>query len=312
MLKNHSNRRALLALLVVTVIWGWTFTWMKTAIVTATAVMGDQMPFIVGVFMTVRFLLAALMMPLLLPGARRGIRMWAVWSDGGVLAVILLGGFLLQMFALDEVDPAVSAFLTSLYVAFTAVIIALKDRRLPGGVALAGVALVSVGAAFISGPPQISFGNAEWLTVLCAVLFAAHIVMTDTVTRRSPPLAVAFTTFVWVGLGSAGLLCSQLAGPLGWESILLLLSQPDFLQPVLLASVLGTFVALSLLTNYQKHLDPVRAAILYSLEPVWAAIIAVSLGSAQLDHWLLFGGGLLLAGNLWMEVWPRLRAKIET
>jgi drug/metabolite transporter (DMT)-like permease len=311
-LKNHSNRRALVALLVVTVIWGWTFTWMKTAIVTATAVVGDQLPFIVGVFMTVRFLLAALMMPLMLPGARRGIRTRAVWSDGGVLAVILLGGFLLQMFALDDVDPAVSAFLTSLYVAFTAVLIALKERRLPGGVALAGVAVVSVGAAFISGPPQISFGKAEWLTVLCAVLFAAHIVMTDAVTRRSPPLAVAFTTFVWVGLGSAGLLCSQLAGPLGWESIVLLLSQPDFLQPVLLASVLGTFVALSLLTNYQKQLDPVRAAILYSLEPVWAAIIAVSLGSAQLDGWLLFGGGLLLAGNLWMEVWPRLRAKIET
>ena len=311
-MKNHSNRRALVALLVVTVIWGWTFTWMKTAIVTATAVVGDQLPFIVGVFMTVRFLLAALMMPLMLPGARRGIRTRAVWSDGGVLAVILLGGFLLQMFALDDVDPAVSAFLTSLYVAFTAVLIALKERRLPGGVALAGVAVVSVGAAFISGPPQISFGKAEWLTVLCAVLFAAHIVMTDAVTRRSPPLAVAFTTFVWVGLGSAGLLCSQLAGPLGWESIVLLLSQPDFLQPVLLASVLGTFVALSLLTNYQKQLDPVRAAILYSLEPVWAAIIAVSLGSAQLDGWLLFGGGLLLAGNLWMEVWPRLRAKIET
>ena len=56
--------------------------------------------------------------------------------------------------------------------------------------------MVTIGAAFISGLPQLSFDTPEWLTVLCAVLFAAHIVA-DKVLRRSPLLAVA-------GLASLG------------------------------------------------------------------------------------------------------------
>ena len=91
------------------------------------------------------------------------------------------------------------------------------------------------------------------------------------------------------------------------EALITLLLTPSFLRPALLAGILGTLVALSLLTNYQKVLSPVRAAILYSLEPVWAAIIALVLGQVGLDGWLMFGGGLLLAGNLWMEIWPRLK-----
>ena len=79
----------------------------------------------------------------------------------------------------------------------------------------------------------------------------------------------------------------------------------------LLAGLLGTLVALTLLTNFQRYLSPIRAAILYSLEPVWASIIAITMGATLIDGWLLFGGGLLLLGNLWMEIWPRLtRGKV--
>ena len=45
---SKSTRTALLALLVVTIIWGWTFSWMKEAIDTATAQLGDALPLIVG------------------------------------------------------------------------------------------------------------------------------------------------------------------------------------------------------------------------------------------------------------------------
>ena len=145
----------------------------------------------------------------------------------------------------------------------------------------------------------------------CAVLFAAHIVATDKVTRRSPPLAVAWISFAWVAVGSAGLLLYGLSARPDVTSaqVMTLLWTPSFLIPAALAGLLGTLVALSLLTNFQKALSPVRAAILYSLEPVWAAIIALALGQVGLDGWLMFGGGLLLAGNLWMEIWPRLRAR---
>jgi len=306
---NKSTRTALLALLVVTIIWGWTFSWMKEAIDTAAVQIGDGLPLVVGVFMVIRFGMAAALMPFVVRGSRTDITSWPVWRDGGILAVFLLLGFLLQMFGLEGVDPAVSAFLTSLYVAFVALITAGLERRSPGWVAVIGVTLVTIGAAFISGPPQLSFDVPEWLTVLCATLFAGHIVATDRVTRRSPPLSVAWTSFVWVWMGSMVLLVY------GWwirpdvttDQLMTLITTESFLRPALLAGLLGSLVALSLLTNFQKYLSPVRAAILYSLEPVWAAFIALALGQVTADGWLLFGGGLLLVGNLWMEIWPRLR-----
>ena len=305
---QNSDRRAVLALLIVTIIWGWTFSWMKEAIETASAQLGDAMPLVVGVFMTVRFGLAALIMPFVLKGAREGVTRWAIWRDGGFLAAFLLGGFLLQMFGLESVGPAVSAFLTSLYVAFTALLTSLILRKWPGRVAVVGVVMVTVGAAYISGPPQLSFDWPEWLTVFCALLFAGHIVATDRVTKRSPPLAVAWVSFVMVGIGSAVLLAYgwSLRPDVTTSALATLLQTPGFIRPALLAGLLGTLVALSLLTNFQKHLSPVRAAILYSLEPVWAALIALAVGDMQVDIWLLFGGSLLLLGNCWMEVWPRL------
>jgi drug/metabolite transporter (DMT)-like permease len=83
-----------------------------------------------------------------------------------------------------------------------------------------------------------------------------------------------------------------------------LLGDPGFYIPALLTSVLGTGVALTLLNQFQKQLDPVRAAILYALEPVWASVIALGLGMGTLDSWLVLGGGALLAGNLIAELGP--------
>ncbi len=308
-MNGSSTRRALTALLVVTVIWGWTFSWMKEAITAAESVIGDgALPLVVGVFMTTRFLIAAVGLPLFLRAARVGLTQRNVWFDGGWLAGLLLTGFLLQMFGLEGVSPAVSAFLTSLYVVFTAIWSSLVRRVLMGRIVVVGVVIVTVGTATISGPPQLNFDLPEWLTVLCAVLFSAHILVTDTVTKRSPPLAVTTACFVWVTLGSVltmgvGL---WLRPDMGIGEISTLLQTTGFLRPALLAGVLGSGVALTLLNAFQRYVSPVRAAIIYSLEPVWAAIISVSIGLTHLDGWLLFGGLSLLVGNLVVELGPRL------
>ena len=291
-------------------IWGWTFSWMKEAIVTANALIGEgALVLVIGLFMTVRFLLGAVGLPLLVPAARVGLWDRGVWWDGLVLALLLLGGFLLQMFALDEMSPAVSAFLTSLYVVFTALWTRVARRIQLGWAALIGIVLVTAGAAFISGPPHLHFDTPEWLTVLCAAMFAAHIVATDTITKRRPPLAISVSSFWWVSVGSFGVLLVGIVQrpDLGLEAVWVLLGSSGFLVPVLLAGVLGTGVALTLLNTYQRKLSPVRAAILYSLEPVWAALIAVTMGLMEVDRWLLLGGTGLLLGNLIVELAPRLR-----
>jgi drug/metabolite transporter (DMT)-like permease len=303
------RRWALPVLLLVTVIWGWSFPWMKQAMLEAGVAWGRPGGLAaVALFMLLRFGMAALAVALALPASRRGWDKGTV-RGGVVLGVLLLAGFVLQLLGLETVSPSVSAFLTSLYVVFSALLVSALRRARPRRSLIAGVVLATLGAGFISGPPRIAFGRGEWLTVGCAIVFAVHILATDAVTRRRPALATTLVAFLTVTAGSAVLLAGSIwlnGRPLAGE-ILGLLPRPGFLQPFLLSLVFATLLALPLMMIFQRELDPVRAAVLYAVEPVWASLFAVALGMGRLDRWLFIGGGALLGGNLIAELGPRLR-----
>lgn len=301
------TRRAVLALLLVTVLWGFTFVWMKQATETSRVVLGERgLVAGVGLFMTLRFGLAALVMAAV-PAARRDLGREA-WLGGLWVGLALLGGFLLQMFGLSGVSPAVSAFLTSLYVLFTALLNIVRSRLMPHPALIGGALLATVGAAYIGGPPQLTFGVGEWLTIGCAFVFAVHILVTDVWTKRAAPLPVTLVCFLVVAIGGAATLGLGLGleGAPEPAKLLELVQQQDFWLPTLLASLLATVLALSLMNLFQRDLDPVRAAIVYAIEPVWAALFGLALGFDQPNGWLYFGGGALLAGNLVAELGPAL------
>ena len=66
-----------------------------------------------------------------------------------------------------------------------------------------GVGLATFGAGFIQGPPHLTWGVAEFITVFCALLFALHILFTQHITTRRDPIAVSTTSFIVVTLCSA-------------------------------------------------------------------------------------------------------------
>ena len=267
----------------------------------------ERATIVIASFLCIRFGLAALTLPLLWPAARSGFDRDA-WKGGVVLGVLLLTGFLLQMGGLEEVTPAVSAFLTSLYVLFTAAIQLIGGGRRPSRSLLVGAGLATFGAGFISGPPQVAFGIGEGLTVGCAVIFALHILATDHWTRRASPGAVTETSLIFVALGAGALLIAACASDgIGLAELQELVGTRDFLEPVLLSSFLATSLALSLMNTFQRELTPVRAAILYAIEPIWASLIAIAQGWAAPGFWLFVGGAALLAGNLVAELTPYLR-----
>jgi drug/metabolite transporter (DMT)-like permease len=298
------SRRPLLALLLVTILWGFTFVWMKQALEASERAIGSRPgATVVSFYVAIRFALAAVVLACW-PRARRGLDAGA-WGAGVALAVLLYSGFLLQMLGLTQVTPAVSAFLTSLYVVFAALLTVAIHRVHPRLSFLAGVVLATAGAGFIEGPPHLTFGAAEWLTVGCAAVFGVHILATDALTKAHAPLAVTLASFVaTAGLAAAGATAAVAAGTHApsLSSLLALLADRSFLVPLLLATILSTVVALSLMNLYQRELDPVRAAILYALEPIWTTLIAWAMGLGRPGLWLLVGGGALLAGNLVAEL----------
>lgn len=294
--------KAVIALLVVTILWGWTFVWMKQSLNAATSLLGRPGgPAVVCMYVAIRFAIAAVVLALW-PRARRGLDGGA-WRGGAFLGAVLFAGFLAQMLGLESVSPPVSAFLTSLYVVFAALISAWLHRSRPHTPFLIGVVLATFGAGFIQGPPQLTYGLAEWLTVACAFIFSIHILATDRITKSHPPLAVTVAMFVWTAIFATAALPLAMLAPAAPRAsdLALLLADPGFARPLLYATLIATVFALTLMNFYQRAIDPVRAAILYALEPVWTTLIAVSIGFTHPGGWLWIGGGALIAGNLIAE-----------
>ena len=292
-----------LALFLVTIIWGWTFVWLKQALdVSVDYTTGEQTNVVATLFVTLRFGLAIGLFFIFVPKLRQEISGYRVWFDGFILSFFMLFGFVFQMIGLEGISPAVSAFLTSLYVLFTALALAWFAGTLQSRNLILGVLLATFGAGFIQGPPQLHYDIAEWLTILCAVMFAGHIIFTDIATKRSSPLGLTFTSITISTLLCLVLFDISLLVGSGSIDVVGLLTDTKFFIPLLLSSFFGTFGALALVNMYQRCLDPVRAAILYALEPVWATIFAISLDMTEFSFWLILGGSSLIVGNLVAEL----------
>lgn len=292
------RRRATWALLLVTLLWGGTFIWMKQALDASVALTPNLAKNDAAIFFVLmRFLIASALLPLVLSEARKGLLSISNWKAGFLLGVLIWGGFLLQMIGLTDVTPAVSAFLTSLYVVFTSLIAMAITRRFLSLPAIIGVFLATVGAGWISGPPQINFGLGEWLTIACAFLFAAHIIATDRLTQGQDAVGMTATMLLTVTILSG--ITQLVFGSSDYSTLIDLTLSPSFLIPLLCCAILGSIVALLILMMHQRNLDPVHAAVLYAAEPVWAMLGSLAFDlEGELTGWLIFGASAILVGNL--------------
>lgn len=295
------RRKATLGLLAVTLAWGATFIWMKQAM---NAIQPEIEQYgrtpVVAALVGGRFLIAFIALFFVSREAREALSNPELWKGGGILGGILLVGFITQMIGLDSITPSTSAFLTSLYVVFTAFITTKMTGQSVTRTMIFGVALATFGAGFIEGPPHISWGWGEILTVICAFFFALHILFTQQITQKMNPIGVTSTSFLIVVLGS--LVVASLTSGLATPDVLSVVAHENVIMPLLLLGLIGSLFALLLLNILQRYLHPVQAAIIYALEPVWATIFSLSLGMTDWTGWIAVGGGALLIGNFLVEL----------
>jgi drug/metabolite transporter (DMT)-like permease len=252
---------------------------------------------VVGVIVCSRFLIALVALLPFSSEARRALTSKEDWKGGLILGGLMLAGFVLQMIGIESVSPSVSAFLTSLYVVFTAILsVKISDRK-PTRMMVLGVGLATIGAGFIDGPPHIVWGVGELLTVVCAFFFALHIIYTDKITKQLNPIAVTSTSFavLVVGAGIVALIASRDA--MVFESAW----QDGVIIPLLCLGLFGSLACILMLNAFQRHLNPTHAAIIYSFEPVWATLYGWQQGLVEVSVWLMMGL-LLLFGNIIVEL----------
>jgi drug/metabolite transporter (DMT)-like permease len=299
MTPTPSRREALRAdavLAGVTAIWGSTF------VVNRLVVMGDAPPFL---FLVLRFSLAAVVLLLLARGRPRtpGLLVDSL-AVGGLTAL----GIGLQLAGQVYTTASKAAFITGLSVPLTAPVAFLVTRKRPGAANLAGLALATAGFGVLAAPRDLSGVNVGDLLVLGTAVAYAYIIVRlseaggrhdvrwfaagQTVSAAIVVLVMRLA--VQPFLGRPGAFFQAEACPLVMDARL-----AGFLLWMSLAATVVTFL---LMTWAQGRMSATHAAVIYALEPVFAALLAAPILGERLSGRELWGGAFVLAGILVSEL----------
>lgn len=292
---NSRRYLAELILMTVTVFWGGTFPLVKAAI--------QEVP--VMAFLWIRFALAALILglwagPKAIAGLGRG-----GWLRGIGLGALLFGSYAFQTFGLAMTSSANAAFVTGLNIVWVPLLAGplLKKPALPGSRIGVACALLGLFLLTYQDPWRLNPGDA--LVLVCSLFVAFHILGLDVWTHGCDGRALAFVQIGTMALLS--LIGSLLFDPITWPRIW----TPTVLWAVIICSVFATVYAFWAMTVFQKITTPTRAALIYTLEPVFGALFAVVYARERLSSIGWAGGVLIVLGMIVAESWPALSKRFS-
>ena len=275
---------ATVGLLAVTAAWGSTF-FLLTGVI-------ERVP--VTDFLALRFALATVAVVLLAPRAVAALTPQER-RHGMVLGLVYGGGHILQTVGLQTTSASVSGFVTGMYVVFTPLLGAFLLRARIGRTVWIAVVLATFGLGVLS-LQGFSVGGGEALTLASALLYAAHIVGLGAWSSSRSALGLTI-----VQLATITVVCGIGAIPGG---ITLPHRGSDWAALVYMALIAGA-LALVVQTWAQAHLQATRAAIIMTMEPVWAGLFAVLFGGERLGPRVAVGGALVLGAMYLVELGPR-------
>jgi drug/metabolite transporter (DMT)-like permease len=261
-------------------VWGWTFSVVKEAV--------DG--YGVLAFLTIRFSLAiALLAPIAL---RRTTR--ATWRAGFLVGLSLAGGYLLQTYGVRYTSASNNGLITGLFVVFAPLCNWALFRVRTTPVFWLTVSLSVLGLSLLTGGVSgFAFGDA--LTLGCSVCFGLQIALLD---RHSPEHSA-------VGLAFTQLTVATVIFAVAWPfAEPFVLPPPDVWQAIVLLAVFATAGGFLLQTLCQRDLPAVRAAVLLSMEPVFAALFGYLVAGDRLSHRQLLGAAVMVAAVVLAEVLP--------
>jgi drug/metabolite transporter (DMT)-like permease len=281
------------ALLLMTAVWGVTFVQVKDAVAL----------YPIFLFLAWRFAVSAATLGI--PFAtrvrrldRRGI------ASGLLLGVFLATGYALQTFGLSKASVTSTGFITGLFVPLTPVFAALIFRDRIGVSGWIGTGLATAGLALLSGV-EVGSLTASLLLFGGACAFALHIVFTS---RFAPRYDVAALTLLQMVLAFAaftliGFSVETWEMPSGWT----------VWGAILVTGIFASALGFVIQTWAQSKTTATKAALVITMEPVFAALFGYLLAGDRLEPaaWLgalgILGGMLVAEPALldWRRHWPK-------
>lgn len=227
--------------------------------------------------------------PLLTPGLLRG---------GVAMGLALAAGINLQQIGLLFTSVTNSGFITGLYVIVVPLLGLLIGQRVGMGIWL-GCVLAVIGMFLLSVGEGFHVSQGDWLQLAGAFVWGGHVVLVGIFASRHDVIRLAFLQFITCAIVSLVLaICLEPIDPAA-----IIAAGPS----ILYGGIVAVGVGYTLQVIAQKDAIASHAAIIFSLEAVFAAIAgALFLGeSLQIRGYV--GCSLMLAGMLVAQLWPKPR-----
>ena len=282
--------KADLLLICCTLIWGVTFVVVKDALTDAS----------VFVFLALRFLLATLLLILIYGRELRAIGA-SGFRAGALIGSCMFGGYAFQTAGLALTTPSKAAFITGFFVVLVPVLLALfGSRRVPVWVWV-GALSAFTGLYFLAVPPSGlgALNRGDLLTLGCAFMFALHVISIGHYTVRHS--AGALTLIQVATTAFSTILCVPLFAWIGAERPRLLWT-PGLIGAVVATGIFATALAFSVQVWAQQYTSANHAAIIFTLEPVFAGVTSFVFYHERLGARSLVGAALILVGILVAEL----------
>ena len=277
------------AIVFATVIWGYSFVAMKDMV----AVLPPC--WLLGL----RFLIAGVVLGAVLQKRARRFLSRKVVLMGLALAVADFSAFWTQTVGLQHTTPGINAFLTATYCVIVPFLWWIVARRRPTvfNIGAAALALVGIWLVSVTGG-GITLGFGEGMTLICAVLFAAHMVLVSKFTKFADALTLTVVQFLFEGvLGCAfGAAFEVFPGLSAFT--------PAAAGQLLFLAIFSTVVAFGIQNVSLAHVPPAQAALFLSLESVFGVVFSVILYGEQLTSRLLLGFALIFCAIVISETFP--------
>ncbi len=210
-------------------------------------------------------------------------------NGGIILGLTVFGGATLQQYGLVYTTAGNAGFITGLYVVFVP-ILGLLRKQFPHFTVWIAALLAAIGMYFLSITESLMINFGDMLVLIGALFWAAHVVIIGIMSPKVNALKLALIQYIVCAVLS--IIVALAVESNTWEGIF------QATIPILYGGILSVGIAYTLQVIAQKKAPPSHAAIILSLEAVFAAIGGWLVLDEQLGKRAIIGCGLMLLGML--------------
>ncbi len=289
--------KAELLLFFVTIIWGGTFTFTKLGL-------NDASPFL---YLILRFSLALIIAIIIFRTKLLSINKTTL-IHGLILGIIFGGGYIFQTLGLNITSVTKTAFITGMAVVITPFIYKLIEKKKVLFWPKIGVVVAFIGLLLFTNPKFDNINTGDLFTLISTFFWAFYIVYMDVFTKgktnKEETLQLVFVQII-------GTLAIIFLAFLIFESHSIILNiTTNLTVSILYNGILASFILTLIHTSVQRYTTPVKASLIFTLEPIIASIVAVFALNEFLNTTESIGASILLLGVLISETGLFLYNKI--